>query len=78
MNANGNKAQAYWAKVEDTSEKALRKVVKKFGLKFATLVADSEPDAASKNKAIRDEGELLGLTADQGDGLGWATFYFYA
>ena len=76
MNSNGNKAQAYWAKVEDTSEKALKKVVKKFGLKFATVVADRQPDAASQKKALEADG-LLGLTADQGDGLGWATFYFY-
>lgn len=77
MNSNGNKAKAYWAKVEDTSEKALKKVVKKFGLKFATVVADSPPDASSQKKELESDG-LLGLAADQDGGLGWATFYFYS
>lgn len=58
-----NRVEAYWRQVERQTERDLAKVVKKFRLKFATLVTVSEQNEMGLDvyHARRE----------------WADFYFY-
>lgn len=76
MSTQAERVKTHWANNQDTSEKALHIFAEKFRLKFATVVSDSQPEANGHKAALEKDG-LVGLTADQGKGLGWATFYFH-
>lgn len=68
--------EAYWKKVDGNTESHVKKVAKKFGLKFATLIYDSAPDSAESVKVVSDNGELAALAGvDTPEGM--ATFIFY-
>lgn len=56
QHAKAQSIEAYWNAMGSVSEKDVNKVVKKFGLRFATSIDEKSEDAAELVAAMRADG----------------------